>query len=830
VASTRPGVVSVVLVNFRGADDTIAALSGLAGLDWPTDRLQIIVLDNASGDDSVSRIKAAHPGVELIESAENLGFAGGCNAAVAEAEGEFIALLNNDARPDAQWVRAAVAAFDDDAVAVVASRVLDWDGERIDYVDAAVSWFGMAYKPLTGHPYVAGEHDEAKDVLFATGSAMFVRASDWRAAGGFDEKFFMFFEDVDLGWRLTLAGRTVRYVPGSIAYHRHHASMQKLGAYRESYLLERNALFLLFKNAGDDDLARWLPASLAMVARRAVQKGALDPGSLDIRRAGEGDGSGVDPVSRESLAGLFAIDQFVEALPQLTVDRERIQSSRVVDEATVHALMGETDDPPLADERTLAGYESVVNAFGVLQGPRRRRILVVTGDTIGRKLAGPGIRAWNICLALSAEHDVRLVSTASVEQLPAPFELAAVSRRRPGEMAEHERWADVIIVQGHVLLLFPVLAQTQKVLVVDIYDPMHLEQLEQAREKPFEQWVRQVADASDVLNHQLQLGDFFVCASERQRLFWLGQLASLGRVNAYTYERDNDLRTLVDIVPFGLSDEPPAHTRKALRGVVPGIGDDDRIIIWGGGLYNWFDPETLIRAVAELAATRPDVRLFFMGTTHPNPNVPEMDIVRRCRELADELGVTGRHVFFNDSWVGFEDRANYLLEADAGVSTHYQHVETTFSFRTRILDYLWAGLPIVTTDGDSFAELVGRRGLGEVVPERDVPALVAALERVLYDEEAAASARAAVAATAGEFAWSETLRPIVEFCRNPLKAADKAFLESTGVTQDRGAIERRYAAMRPGGIRYDVGRVAHYLRNGGVKTVLGKLKARRAGA
>jgi glycosyltransferase involved in cell wall biosynthesis len=707
--------------------------------------------------------------------------------------------------------------------------VLDWDGERIDYVDAAVSWFGMAYKPLTGHPFVAGEHDTAKDVLFATGSAMFVRASDWQAVGGFDEKFFMFFEDVDLGWRLTLAGRTVRYVPESVAYHRHHASMKKLGAYRESFLLERNALYLLYKNASDDDLARTLPAALALVARRAVSKGELDSTALDIRRAAEGE-IAAEEVSREALAGLYAIDQFVEALPALSADRERIQSARAVDDVVVHGLMGETDDPPLHDERTLAGYESIVNAFGVLQGARKRRILVVTGDSIGRKLAGPGIRAWNICRTLAEEHDVRLVSTATVEDIPAPFELAAVSRRKPGEMAVHEQWADVIIAQGHVLLLFPVLAATQKILVVDIYDPMHLEQLEQARQKPFEQWVRQVADASDVLNHQLQLGDFFVCASERQRFFWLGQLASLGRVNAYTYERDNDLRTLIDIVPFGLSDEPPVHVRPALRGVVPGIGEDDKIIVWGGGLYNWFDPETLIRAVADLAESRPDVRLFFMGTAHPNPNVPEMDIVQRCRTLADELGVTGRNVFFNDSWVGFDDRANYLLEADAGVSTHYQHVETTFSFRTRILDYLWAGLPIVTTDGDSFAELVAERGLGEVVPERDVPALVAALDRALYDPDAASRARKAVAATAPEFAWSRTLAPLVEFCRNPLKAADKGFLEATGVTQDRGQIERRYAAMRPGGLRYDLGRAAFYLRQDGVKGVLAKVRARRSGS
>jgi GT2 family glycosyltransferase/glycosyltransferase involved in cell wall biosynthesis len=830
VPQRNAGVVSIVLVNYRGADDTVAALKGIADLDWPTDRLEVVVVENGSGDDSAERIRAAAPEVTMIESTENLGFAGGCNLGVAAARGEYVALLNSDARPDPQWLTAAVDALEaDPGVASVASRVLDWAGETIDYVDAALSWTGRAYKPLTGHPRDDEAHGTPKDVLFATGSAMIVRAAAWDAVGGFDDDLFMFYEDVDLGWRLNLAGHRVRYVPGSLVFHRHHASMKRFGAFREEYLLERNALTVLYKNAGDDMLARSLPAALALIARRSVAAGDLDSTQFDIRRAGATE-TPTREVPAESLAGLFAVDQFVDQLPRLVEKRRAVQTTRVVDDAAIGALLGDQDDPPLHDARLLEGYQNIVNAFGVLDGAaRRRRILVVTGDSIGRKLAGPGIRAWSICAALSAEHDVRLVSTASVEPIDAPFELAAVARRRPDEMAPHEAWADVIIAQGHVLLLFPVLGRTQKVLVVDVYDPLHLEQLEQGREKPFEQWDRQILDATDVLNHQLQIGDFFLCASERQRLFWLGQLAAMGRINAYTYGRDEDLRSLIDIVPFGLSDVPPVATRPALRGVVDGIGADDRIVVWGGGLYNWFDPETLIRAVGRLAATRPDIRLFFMGTAHPNPNVPEMAIVQRCRSLAAELGLTGRNVFFNDSWVAFEDRANYLLEADAGVSTHFQHVETTFSFRTRILDYLWAGLPIVATDGDSFADLIRADGLGAVVPERDVDALAAALERVLYDEEYAASAREAVAEAARSFTWSETLAPLVEFCRHPVKAADR--MDGTGAaTSDLAGIERRYAAIRPGGLRYDLGRVAHYLRNGGVGTVLEKVRARRSGA
>src|SRR5688572_14059374 len=192
----RPGLVSVVLVNFRGTDDTLEALDRLRELDWPAERLEIVVVENGSGDDSASRLREVS-GIKLVVSKENLGFAGGCNLGVAKSSGEVIGLLNNDARPDPQWISAAMAVFESEPeVGAVASRVLDWDGNRVDYVDAAMTWYGMGYKPMTGD-LVPRNEPAAHDVLFGTGSAMFVRRDVYLALGGFDEDYFMFFEDVD---------------------------------------------------------------------------------------------------------------------------------------------------------------------------------------------------------------------------------------------------------------------------------------------------------------------------------------------------------------------------------------------------------------------------------------------------------------------------------------------------------------------------------------------------------------------------------------------------------------------------------------------------------
>ncbi|MCJ0699745.1 glycosyltransferase [Frigoribacterium faeni] len=843
----RPGVVSVVLVNFRGADDTIACISELKKVDWPKERLEIIVVENGSGDDSAARIREAHRDIMLVKSKKNLGFTGGSNLGVAKSSGEFVAFLNNDARPDAAWVRAAVQTFHQGRdIAAVASKVLDWEGRKIDFVDSAVSWFGMGHKPHYLEPD-DGSHDEARDILFGTGAALFVRAEVFEQVGGFDERLFMFYDDVDLGWRLNLLGWRVRYQPASLAYHKHHASMKDYGDFREMYLLERNALYTIYKNLDEESLNRALPAAMSLIIRRSLARGGVDSGVLDLRVPGD-DSDPDMSIPKTSAAGAFAIDAFVDDLPSLTETRRELQAGRRRTDRELSRLFGVTDTPLADMPRYLDGYDAVVDAFAVMAGrpssleastddpsataSNRRRILIVTGDSFGKKMAGPAIRVWNMALLLSKEHDVRVVSLTTAETMEAPFDIEVVSPHFPAAMARHEDWADVIVVQGYALQQFEVLESTQKVLVVDIYDPMHLEQLEQGREKDLDEWDDQILGAADSLNKQIGLGDFFLCASERQRLFWLGQMAAMGRINAHNYSRDESLNSLLAIAPFGLPDSEPVHTRRALRGVVPGIGEDDKIVVWAGGLYNWFDPKTLVRAVADLATRRDDVRLFFMGTKHPNPDVPEMAIVAETRDLARQLGVLDKNVFLNDSWVDYEDRQNYLLEADAGVSTHFTHVETTFSFRTRILDYLWTGLPIVSTRGDSFGDLVESSGLGVAVPELDVDALSAALESMLYDDEARASAKREIAAVRKQFVWENALAPLLEFCRQPVRAADKTPRSSAPTPGAPGPGRRSARSLitvrppRRHGLAHDAERALFYLRHGGVNAVYTRVRRR----
>jgi len=454
-------------------------------------------------------------------------------------------------------------------------------------------------------------------------------------------------------------------------------------------------------------------------------------------------------------------------------------------------------------------------------------VLLITGGEIGARMAGPAIRAMAMARVLAGDgHDVVLATTSTLDgdASAGAVRLVALTPGDAAAFATLDREAEVIVFQGHAMEQFPALATTDRVVVADAYDPMHLEMLEQGREQPRATWDMLVRSRVVLLNQQLSRADLVLCASQRQRSFYLGQLAALGRISPSTYQSDPHLERLIDIAPFGLEAEPPRRTRAAVRGVVPGVDDDSRILLWGGGIYSWFDPLALVRAVHALAQRHPETKLVFLGTRHPG--VEPMGIVKEAIDLVVQLGAFGTSVIFNDDWVPYEERGSFFAEANAGVSTHHAHVETEFSFRTRILDYLWAGLPMVVTEGDTFADLIEREHLGAVVPAGDQDALEAALERVLYDEPFAKAASDRVAVVREDFRWERTLAPLRRMANDPRHAAD---VEAAGGRQALADSLSGLLEPAPGpGLRRDVTMVWHYLRNGGVGEVLRRVKAKRA--
>jgi glycosyltransferase involved in cell wall biosynthesis len=333
-------------------------------------------------------------------------------------------------------------------------------------------------------------------------------------------------------------------------------------------------------------------------------------------------------------------------------------------------------------------------------------------------------------------------------------------------------------------------------LVLDSYDPMLLEELEAFADK--EPRGRRARNRRTLAKTRLglQLADAVVCANERQRDLWLGALMALDRITPVEYALDPTLRGLVNLVPFGLSDAPPERTGPGLRETLD-LPSDSLLMLWGGGVWNWFDPLTLLRAMHLLLPAYPDLHLAFVGIRHPNESVPDAEMAGKAVALAAELGMLGVNVHVNYGWTPYDQRQNNLLDADLGVSTHFEQLETRFAFRTRMLDYLWAGLPIVTTEGDSFADLVAGRQLGVVVPPNDVDALAAGLRTVLDDPALREAMRTRCREVAGEFTWTRVAESLDEtiqsVLRRPLRTslAGAALANYAGATMMEVFVEKR---------------------------------------
>ncbi len=411
----------------------------------------------------------------------------------------------------------------------------------------------------------------------------------------------------------------------------------------------------------------------------------------------------------------------------------------------------------------------------------RKHVLLITSDVIGDRMAGPGIRFWEFSRALSRDFQVTLAVPPylQVREKPRAPDFPARVRicRRSADLRRLVAEADVIVTLGAVVLMCPELARLEKPLVVDSYDPFMLAGLHlyagasgERRKAVHERYRKAHLWA-------LASADFILCASERQKDYWLGMLSALGRVNPFTHDDDPLLEHLLQIVPFGLPAEAPRYRRPVLKGVYPGIEPDDKVVIWGGGIWDWLDAQTAVKAMALIAKRRSDVKLFFMGTQRPNPMVAPMNAVEEVIALSRRLELTDRYVMFHD-WVPYEDRQDYLLEADIGIGLHRDLLETRFAFRSRFLDYLWAGLPMVTTEGDVLSELVVGSQLGKVIPPGDEQGAMEAILGLLDTPNLKESYRPRLAEAAARYRWDVVTEPLVAFCREPRLAPDKSYLRT----------------------------------------------------
>ena len=414
-----------------------------------------------------------------------------------------------------------------------------------------------------------------------------------------------------------------------------------------------------------------------------------------------------------------------------------------------------------------------------------KRVALVCSEALGDRAAGIGIRYLEMARRLpDFGFQVVLVSPWRSGQSPDAGSGPAEARRfDSAPLPELLGDCDVAVAQGQ--LANDVLHELPELpTAIDLYDPFLVENLTHfdtlgldPYRNDHQTWV-----------HQLARGDFFLCSSSEQRTYYLGFLTALGRVNPHRYRDDPSLSGLIVEAPFGVPDPLPDY-----RPVLPPRVPDERRLLFGG-LYDWYDPEPLLEAFASLSET--NARLLFVrqppGAQAPQRLLAKVEALSR-RQDPDRIGFL--------EWVPFERRYDLLRDVDALAACHRPGLETDLSLRTRFVDALAVGCPVLTTEGGTVSRLLQEWGAGLVAPCGDVDALRAGLaELVAGGPEVEARARRGRERALATFSWERSLAPLATFLESPRVDPTKeefAFVPSTGAPADElGFRLRRWLRTR----------------------------------
>jgi glycosyltransferase involved in cell wall biosynthesis len=405
-------------------------------------------------------------------------------------------------------------------------------------------------------------------------------------------------------------------------------------------------------------------------------------------------------------------------------------------------------------------------------------VLILVPGELGERLSGPEIRAVRLGQALSSRHRVTLLAPGDCGSEYEGLAVAPLSRRRLLSEARRNEVVLASTVPPFVLAAKRALGVRA---VSDQYDPVEIElgTLRSGADR-----ARATARAARRL--QLRGADLVLCAGRRQWERLEAEAATLGAAG----------RPPIEIVPFGIDAPPPPPTDAGahpLRERFPAIAPGDKLVLWWGSLWRWLDAETAIRAVASLAAERPDVKLVFTAGRAPNDAAARHSALGEARTLASDLGVLDRSVFFFDQWIPFARRAEYLRDADLGLTLHRHAEEASLAARARYMDYLWAGLPCVLGRGDETADSFERAGFATLV-EPGSPEAAAAAIRASLESGARAGAAAAGRLLAEELRWDSVAKPLLEgldrFAAGEGRSAGTRQLRGATAYYTRRAVDR----------------------------------------
>jgi glycosyltransferase involved in cell wall biosynthesis len=347
------------------------------------------------------------------------------------------------------------------------------------------------------------------------------------------------------------------------------------------------------------------------------------------------------------------------------------------------------------------------------------------------QVEGGGLRCWGLARGLRQNLTGLAITLSFLE-----------AYKKPGHTAEYQSFPivtwnsedipELVAEYDAVLVSFCMGELTVRVadclrpdqqLILDCYVPIYVEASARDSSDPDREYATFMSEMKS-WNHPLLRGDLFLCAHGRQKRFYQGVLSAMGRVNPITYGKE-----LILEVPYGIHREPPAVKDRPISKRLG--GSSARRILWFGGIYPWFDFRNLIDAV-ELANRALPTRLVIVGARNPFTEHP--DFLAKYQEVEDYAARPEfRDLVLKQDWVHYDDRADWYLDADLIVVVNKPGDENELAWRTRLVDFAWANVPIVTNGGDPLGEDLIAAGAAVRFPSLDPPAMAETLVSLLDD-------------------------------------------------------------------------------------------------
>lgn len=709
---------------------------------------ELIVVDDASSDDTVEFVRREFPQVRLIALERNLRFAGANNAAARAARGDVLVFLNNDMLVEPDFLPPLLRHFEEPSVFAATAQIL-MRPHRV--AGGVVRETGLVRARFDGGFFVLShdrpESEEPVPVVYAGGGSSAVRKGRFLGLGGFDELFRPFyFEDLDVSYRAQKRGWRIMYEPRSRMWHEHRQTNRPEnfpGGYVD-LMFGRNSLLFTWKVLTDGDLLAQHVHGLWARAMRARAEPQL-PRFL-WRAAGR--------------------------LPHLLVSRHRARrAARLTDREVLSRASGPI--PIEAEEAGSVAYGSTGEG---------KRVLVVGFAPLPfekeRRLGALCFRTWHVTRALlEAGHRVTVVGVRMAGAYEREEERPAVLRFRGRNLAYYSA-AHSTFEDGRLLELVCERSEPDAIITVHAYPTWVVSKLDtdaplwadlngyamteaQAR-------AAVVGDESAMAQAwrweraALARADAISVVSGRQKYAVIGELFAVGRLNAGNYGADR-----VHAMPNAVEPEPYRHARTVMRGSL--VSEDDVVVLWAGGYNTWTDVDTLFEGLT--AAMREEPRLRFVSLGGAMPGRDEVTFYR-FRRMTEESDFRDRFIFVG--WVPNEEVPSYYLESDVGLNIDRYSYEMLIGCRYRILDMLRAGLPVVTTLGTEISEAVREARLGATFAPGDAVGLKDALLSLAHDDaERERAAKRARQYVVKHRLLADVMQPLLSWMENPQRAPDR---------------------------------------------------------